>query len=845
MSVLKSSDKNLNIYTEFLDAQRISKEESWPAFEKYLKAKYNGIKFDLILASDDDALDFLIPRYKEMFPDTPFVFCGINNLDENKFKQHQAFIGISQEIDAGGTIELALRLMPLTEKFLVISDRTSAGIKTTLKFKKDLEKMGPLKQQFHLIDDFTLDELKEHLVSLGANDLVLVLRIQKIKGIDKREPVRFLKFISDTSPVPAFRVWGKGDSGFVGGVLVSAVAQGKAAGRIGLKILEEEQVKDIPQVHRSPNIPILNYEILKKFNISEKNIPQGTKITNRPVSLLEKYRRHIQFLIISFILLILIIISLSTIIFYRRKNEKLVLQSKNRLFESEKKFRYILDSLPDMILEIDPKLNILWANQTALSLNPEAIGQKCHKAFYGKIKLCDGCYCVKTFKTGQIESGIMYQPASETIEESYWENFGVPLQDDQGNVSSVLEISRNITDRELLKKREFELQRQLFQAQKMESIGTLAGGIAHDFNNILAAIIGFTQLSLEAAEKDTPIEENLQEVFSAGIRAKNLVNQILTFARKTDEEIEPLQPYIILKEVSKFIRSSIPTTIEIRQNIKSDSFIIGNPIQIHQVLMNLCTNSAQAMEDKGGLLELDIRDIHIQSGQTLPEKGLKEGKYIQIKVSDTGTGVPPEILDSIFEPYFTTKDPGEGTGLGLSVVQGIVASHGGKITADSVRGKGMTFTIHLPISKGIKSGHPDKPEELQGGSERILFIDDEEAVVKVGKKMLELLGYTVDTKTDIAEALSLFKSKTDEFDLVITDMTMPNMTGDKLAIEIKNIKPDIPIILCTGYSKMIKDKPLAEYGIKALIYKPIEIAELAGKVRRVLDSNKDDACKKS
>ena len=390
-------------------------------------------------------------------------------------------------------------------------------------------------------------------------------------------------------------------------------------------------------------------------------------------------------------------------------------------------------------------------------------------------------------------------------------------------------IVRDITDRK-------KLEAQLQQTQKMESIGTLAGGIAHDFNNILSSIIGFTELALGEAEKGTDLEDDLQEVHIAGLRAKDLVKQILTFARQSDESVKPMQVSIITKEVLKFIKSSIPTTIQINDEINSDSFIMGSPTQVHQILMNLCTNAAQSMEQNGGILEVSVNDTTIDMMAMIPD--LKPGEYIEIKVADTGMGISPQNIHTIFEPYFTTKAVGEGTGMGLAVVHGIVENYGGQITVNSTIGKGTTFSIYLPITKKRKAHTPSEKEDLPLGNENILFVDDEAPIAKMGSKALEQLGYSVITRTSSVEALELFRSKPQAFDLVISDMTMPNMTGDKLAGELMKIRPDISVILCTGYSKKISEESAADIGIKALVYKPVVKADLAKTVRKVLDESK-------
>ena len=384
-----------------------------------------------------------------------------------------------------------------------------------------------------------------------------------------------------------------------------------------------------------------------------------------------------------------------------------------------------------------------------------------------------------------------------------------------------------------------KLETRLSQAQKMESIGTLAGGIAHDFNNILSSILGNSELAFCDVEKGTPLYECLQEVYSAGNRAKDLVRRILTFARQADEEIKPLRVDMIAKEALKFLRASIPSTIEIRQNLESESQIMADPSQIHQIFMNLCTNAAHAMEHTGGILEVDFEDVTLDRSFSSEKTGLKTGEYLRISVSDTGTGIAPEILPSIFDPYFTTKKTGEGTGMGLAMVHGIVAKCMGEISVESTVGKGTVVTIYLPLTKRSSKSDTYKEETPLAGTERILFVDDELALAKMNSQILEKLGYKMTIRTSSVEALELFKSRPNDFDIVITDMTMPNMTGDKLAAELTKIRHDIPIILCTGYSKSVSDENMAAIGIRAVVFKPILKADLSKTIRKVLDASKE------
>ena len=380
------------------------------------------------------------------------------------------------------------------------------------------------------------------------------------------------------------------------------------------------------------------------------------------------------------------------------------------------------------------------------------------------------------------------------------------------------------------------IEKKLLQAQKMEAIGTLAGGIAHDFNNILSSIIGYTELALDEMAPNTVAAENIREVHTAGLRAKDLVNQILTFARQSDDEIKPIQVSIIVNEVLKLLRSSLPATIEIKKNITSNSLVLGNPGRIYQILMNLCTNAAQAMEEDGGIMGVELTDVFLDEAITGTYQGLKTGDYLKLTVSDTASGISPEIIQSIFEPYFTTKAPGKGTGMGLATVHGIVKNYGGEITVESEVEKGSTFTVYLPVSKKLTQTSSPRVEALPLGSERILVVDDEPPIANVIGQILEKLGYRVTILTSSLEALKLFRSKPTDFDLVITDLTMPNMTGDKLAAELIAVKPDIAVIICTGYGKMTSEKTLNDIGVKAISYKPVTKSDLAGIVRKALDA---------
>jgi len=402
-------------------------------------------------------------------------------------------------------------------------------------------------------------------------------------------------------------------------------------------------------------------------------------------------------------------------------------------------------------------------------------------------------------------------------------------------------IIRDITQRKKAEKERKELELQLGQKQKMEAIGTLAGGIAHDFNNILAAMQGYVELTLDDLSEDSPVRDNLEQIMSCTNRATKLVKQILTFSRKDqqEQEKEPLQISSIVKEVLTMLRSSLPPTIKICRKIQADSsMILGDSTQIHQVLLNLCTNASHAMREKDGLLEVSLTDLDFESETRIGDEYIGRGSYVKLSVRDSGCGMEKEVVERIFEPFFTTKNVDEGTGLGLSVVHGIVKSHDGAITVNSTPGEGTVFDIYFPKIESGEAREPQSSKSAPREKDVILLVDDEEMMVDVTGRILERLGFDVVAKTSSVDALETFQEQPDQFDLVITDQVMPNMTGTELTKNLLSIRPDIPVILCSGYPESICPEELRSIGIKEFIMKPISRQMIAAIVQRVLEENK-------
>jgi len=364
----------------------------------------------------------------------------------------------------------------------------------------------------------------------------------------------------------------------------------------------------------------------------------------------------------------------------------------------------------------------------------------------------------------------------------------------------------------------------------------LTGGIAHDFNNIMGIIIGNTELALKDIPKWNPVYFNIEEIRLAGIRAAGIVKQLLSFTRKTDRELKPMDIVPVIKDTLKFLRSSIPTTIDIHKKISAiDETILADPIQINQVVMNLCINASQAMEQTGGCITITVKKVILDEGSAGRWPDLPKGNYVRISVSDTGPGIDSKILDRIFDPYFTTKEPGKGSGMGLAVVHGIVKNSGGDIAVDSEPGRGATFIILLPLTAEKSEDETEPTEDLPMGNETVLLVDDEKSLLHMTQEMLAHLGYQVKAEMNPIDALALFQSKSDSFDLVITDMTMPQMTGVVFAEKLLAIRQDIPIIICTGHSALVDEEKAKELGLAAYVMKPVNMQVLAQTIRKVLD----------
>lgn len=540
----------------------------------------------------------------------------------------------------------------------------------------------------------------------------------------------------------------------------------------------------------------------------------------------------------------------------RKKSEETLREKDAALANSQDELKAIYDNAPVMMCLVDAERRVLYANPT-LTAFVTICTDDLHGGLAGNVLGCinalddpRGCgfgpqcqNCVirlameDTLKTGIGHHNVEFHTTLASNRSRREVTFlGSTALIQSVGPKQLLLCLNDITEHKRAEEVKESLQAQLLQAQKMEAIGTLAGGIAHDFNNILGAVIGYAEMARDACLAGTDIANDLDRVLEAGNRAASLVKQILAFSREVSNERIPLEPVHLVKEALKLLRPALPSTITIKQQFDACTKpIIADPTQIHQIVMNLCTNAFHAMEQTGGILEITLKDSELRP-QDLPiQSGVRPGKFVVLSIGDTGPGIAPAILEKIFDPYFTTKEVGKGTGMGLSIIHGIVTTMGGFITCESELGAGALFQVYLPAAEKevIYSTQPVEP--ILPGKEHIFFIDDEEILADMGKTMLERLGYKVTVRNSSMEALLTFQSQPYQFDAVITDQTMPGMTGVDLARRMLHIRPDIPILLCTGYSSIINEEQALRYGIKGFAMKPLSKKYLALTLRKLLD----------
>ena len=520
----------------------------------------------------------------------------------------------------------------------------------------------------------------------------------------------------------------------------------------------------------------------------------------------------------------------------REKTEDSLRQQETQLQLAKEQWQKSFNAMEEIVTIQDADMKIIRANKAAYQLfapdESGLVGKKCYEIFRGTSNPCPHCPVVDSLQNKLTHSEMITHERLAKI----FHVSAAPIYDKEGNLQYLVHVARDFTEKK-------KLEEDLSQAHKMEAIGTLAGGIAHDFNNIISAILGFAELvKLDAAE-GKEIDDDLAQVITAALRAKDLTKQILTFSRKGPNILVPVNPSLVVNESIKLMRASLPSSIEIQQHIDADTGnILGDSVHIQQIVMNLCTNALHAMENQKGILSVSLERKELSTEDLSDQPDISPGPFIKLTVSDTGHGMNEATLARIFEPFYTSKEVGKGTGMGLAVIYGIVTGHNGFIKVTSNPGQGSSFAVYLPVLQEKTPAAADSPHDaseqhlpLFSGIQRILIVDDEPLLVKINQRLLEKLGYAITATTDSTDALEIFRAHPEQFDLLITDQTMPNLSGSELAKEVMKIKPSLPIIMCTGHSETVSKEEALSMGIKKYVFKPIQGDELTSSVWELLN----------
>ncbi len=816
-----------NVYLEYMDTKRFgfSPEREQMFIKQYL-LKYHEEVPDVVVVVDNLALNFTLSNRQLLFPAAPIVFLGINGFEDTLLQGEKNITGIVEDVDYQKIIDLFLSLHPNTQQIIGVVDNSLTGKLMMGELKKVLKDMD-VPPEFIAFEGLGMEELQRKLANYSPDNTVL-FPLTYFMMPDGRvvSNVESNRFFYNTG-IPTYSGYSSYvDTGVLGGAVIDGGVHGRRGAEVVEEILQGRAAGDIPIIRNSPVTYKFDYSQLARFNIKRKDLPKGVVFIHKPFHFYREFQNVVFAVVVSFILL-------GMVIFFLVKSVNARKDAERSLKERENQLKTLLETIPDLVWLKDVEGIYLTCNlnfERLFGAKQADIVGKTDYDFVDK-KLADffrrnDMIAIAAGGTCRNEEEVVYAADGS---EALLETLKTPMFNSKGEIVGVLGVGRDITDR---KKMEVKLQ----QSQKMEAIGTLAGGIAHDFNNILTAIIGFSEFAYEEANSERTVRECLREVLGASDRAKDLVEQILAFSRQGNSERVSLDMKRVIEKAISFLRPSLPTTITIATDTGSQiGPILGDATQLHQILVNLSTNAFHAMEEAGGTLKISLYEIHLHQDELPHTWEVEAGDFVRLSVVDTGIGIGKELKERIFDPYFTTKEPGKGTGMGLSIIHGIVKNMKGFVTVQSEVGIGTTVEVFFPVKEPVDLVEHTFNGNLPLGQERILFVDDEKMLADLAGRMLKKLGYQVTVCTDSVEALRIFKEKPDEFDLVITDQTMPIMDGARLSIEMMQIRPNVPIVLCTGYSSVMSEKRAKDLGAKELVLKPLRTKEVAQIIRKVLD----------
>ncbi len=827
-TALNKSQFKVDLQIEYMDAKKFNYNAISDNLLALFKEKFKNETFDSIVISDNDALNFISKHRQELFPGVPVVFCGVNDLQETDIAAGN-ITGVVETYDFLATLEVAKKLHPEKNRLVVLIDSSTAGVTIRHQAEKIIEThQTGLQIEFWV--QLSLEETQQRVRKLPKNTFLFIAPYyQTINGrFFTSEEVS--EAIYRHSSVPIFTSWEfMVGHGAVGGRVLSGNEHGKIAGEMTLNILQGTKAEAIPIKKDPSGVYVFDHKVMEKLGINQKLLPENSTIINVPESIYAISKELFWTIMISFVLLLLALISMFGAMLERRKVERKII---DQLAFQET----LMDTIPQLVSWKDPGGKYLGANRAFMDFfgigNTQMVVGKTTMEILSDRSYSDWSVSADA---GVVDSKKAFRKIRRKVTgkngaEGWIEVNKVPLIGQGGRIVGILSTAENIT-------KEQNLEKQLLQSQKMEAIGTLAGGIAHDFNNILTTIINSTELAIGDIEPGTQTEADLNRVLKAARRGGRVVQQILSFSRPSREGFRPTDLSSVAQEVIHLMEASMPANITVTSNFSADGgfYTLADPTQMHQATLNLCTNAFHALRKTGGNINIALSRLGSEEGKATLVSS-PTGTIIKLSVADNGPGIKPEILDKIFDPFFSTKSKTEGTGLGLAVVHGIVKSHQGMIRVVSGETGGSTFEMYLPEAEAGEENIAEALATTANTGGHILFIEDDEDQLQSTPRLLEEMGFTVTALREPAVALQLASSTAATFDIMITDFDMPGMSGTELAGRL----PNLLVILISGREDArtaAKDYP----NIVKVVIKPYDKNDLMEAIREVMPKKENHA----